>query len=102
MRCAGYCCSILLLTCALAGCGDGGVPVTQPAGPPPLKGMLEGIAASGEPLGSQGMEIENHIEQLRAEDPAKADELSKDFDELRNMNNPQQIKSKASAMAKKL
>jgi hypothetical protein len=102
MACIRFVFIALLYTLLFAGCSGEVTEAVTPTPPPPLKTTLEGVAASGQPIGSLGMELQTQIEELRATDPTKADELKKDLDELRSMHNSQQIKSKASAMAKKL
>lgn len=66
-----------------------------------VRSWLEGVAQSGQ-LDSGAMLMKDEIAQLKGEGVEKADELQKDLDELLNMKNPAQIRSKASAMAAKL
>lgn len=95
---------IILLSCALAGCGgvsDTPKTVTPPSSTESIKMTLEGVAQSGE-LGSGGMTLEQEIEKLRTSDPAKADALKSDYEQLKTTNDPSQVKSKAQDMLKKL
>ena len=93
----------VLLSCLTLGCGGGPVSETLPtaAEPPALKQVLEGIAQTGE-VGSAGAEVRTRIEDLRKSDSAKADAMSRELTELEKMNEPAQIKAKASSMAARL
>ena len=92
----------LILGALCLGCSSDDTESVTPAPPPGLKKILEDVASSGQPIGSQGMEIQNHIDQMRQTDAAKADELSKDLQQLSSLSNPPKIKAKASEMLKKL
>src|SRR5262245_40379802 len=76
------------------GCGDGSVPVT-PAPVETAKSFLKKAAESGNPIGSGGGIVMQEIEKIRATDPAKADALKKDLDELVMVRDPAEVKSKA-------
>lgn len=90
---------LLTATVLLAGCGVNEVEEkVAPAGPPPVKAMLEGVAQTGE-LGSGAMEIREGIEKL---DGPKAEELKNDLAELEKATTPEEVKAKAKAMADKL
>lgn len=93
---------LLVVVIGLAGCGGSveSEPV-QPASPPPVKPMLEEIAASGE-VGSGAETIREALTTLKASEGAKAEELLKDLDELEKLSDPSQIRQKAKAMADKL
>lgn len=86
----------------LAGCGAPveSTSVTPPAAPP-AKAMLMEVASSGE-LGSGASLIRDSLTELHATEPAKADELLKDLDQLEGMGDSAKIKAKAKAMADKL
>ena len=73
---------LLFLVSVIAGCGPNDTPVavTPPAAEVELKGILEGLAESGESLGSGGMVIGENIEEIRKTDSAKADKLQKSAD----------------------
>jgi len=94
---------LLVAVIALAvGCGEHEVSErVTPAGPPPVKAMLEGVATSGE-LGSGAQEIREAITKLQATDQAKGATLLADMNQLEKMTNPAQIKAKAKEMANKL
>lgn len=100
--------SLLKATFALAmlsfvGCGPASVtsePVT-PAPPPAAKAMLTELASSGE-LGSGAESIRAALEELKATDAAKGEDLLKDMDQLEKMTDPSKVKAKAKAMADKL
>ena len=66
---------LLVVVTGLAGCGGSveSEPV-QPASPPPVKPMLEEIAASGE-VGSGAETIREALTALKASEGAKAEEL---------------------------
>lgn len=86
----------------LAGCGNDveSVPVEAPP-PPAAKALLTDVANSGE-LGSGASLIRDSLEQLKTTDPAKAEPLLKELDELEGMSDPAKIKAKAKSMADKL
>jgi hypothetical protein len=94
----------LLLTCALAawGCGTGAESVSvEPPPPTPVKAMLDEVAATGE-LGSAAESIREGLNALKTTDAAKADALLTELAELEQMQDPEQIKTKAKAMADQL
>src|SRR5688572_21883786 len=95
--------SALGLALALvAGCGNKveSEPV-QATAPPAAKAILNDVAASGE-LGSTAATIRESLTELQKTDPAKADPLLKELDELEKMSEPAKIKAKAKSMADKL
>jgi hypothetical protein len=48
------------------------------------------------------MDVQNDLDAMKATDPAKADKLAKELDALQKSKDPNQIKSKAKAMASQL
>ncbi|MCU0876702.1 MAG: hypothetical protein MUF06_02790 [Pirellulaceae bacterium] len=94
----------LVVVLGLVGCGavkDTPTEVAAPAPTESIKTSLSALAQTGEK--DSGFEmIGQEIENLRASDPAKADELSKGFEELRGLNDPAKVKAKAQEMASKL
>ncbi len=99
-------CKKLLAVCglwAILGCGEGyrvDVSVTPPP-PPAAKALLEEVAATGE-LGSGALAIRESLEQLRATDPAKAEVLIRELDQLATLGDPRYVRYKASQMAAQL
>jgi hypothetical protein len=95
----------LALLSPLVGCGTADEPSSVNVTPPPatdsLKAALNDVIQSGQ-LGSGGMTIEQEIENLRASDAAKADALKADYEKLRTMGDPNQLKAKAQEMISKL
>lgn len=91
--------AIMLFVGCSAGVQDNPVEVT-PSGAN-AKIALEGIAESGQ-LGSDVMTIEDDIASMKESDPAKAEALQKDLDELKSMGKPADIKKKAKEMVEKL
>jgi hypothetical protein len=94
--------SLFLTATAFSGCNSDETVQIDPAAPTPLKTTLERISESGHPLGSGSEELRARIEELKATDPAKAEELSRDLSQLEGMTAPAQIKAKAREMAAKL
>ena len=95
--------STVLLTAVSAGCGGEGVETVEAPSPTAnAKATLEGLAESGQPLGSGGQVIQDAINAIRETDAAKADDLQKDYDKLITLRNPAQIKATAKSMADKL
>lgn len=99
---------VCLLACAVvlgfAGCGgpssepvevDQGMSVEEL-----IKQDLQMTVDNGQ-LGSEMMSIQNNLEKLKATDPAKAEELMKDLEELQGAQGAS-AKSKAQAMIQKL
>jgi len=83
---------------AAVGCGSGAVEVQPPPQDAAAKKMLQDMAETGQPMGSGGMEIASHISRIRQTDPAKADKLQKQFDDLVSIKNPAQVKAAAKKM----
>lgn len=99
MRCA----LIFGLLCfAAIGCGDESVPVEPPQTSSTVKVILEDAAETGQPIGSGGGEIQMEIDRIKETDPAKADKLQKQFDDLVSTQNPAQVKAKAKTMLAEL
>jgi uncharacterized protein YmfQ (DUF2313 family) len=65
------------------------------------KSALESIAASGE-LGSAVQELQMQLEAMKETDPAKAEELLSDYNELVGLSDAEAVKAKAKEMAEKL
>ncbi len=96
---------LFVLCCTgVVGCGPDGEPVvvTPPAIEAQLVAVLTEIEKSGEPLGSGGMVIEEGIEAIRTQDPAKASALDAEFKNLASATSPGSVKSAAKAMLDKL
>lgn len=94
--------AVLGFICGCSG-GDHAVKV-EPAKVAPtqsLKAGLNDIAQSGE-LGSGVETLDEEVEKLRATDAAKADELAKEMETLKSLNNPAKIKAQAKKMADSL
>lgn len=86
------------------GCGEGSTPVAeQPAGTTVsdlIKRDLQMVADSGR-LGSEMMSIQNNLEKLKVEEPAKAEKLEADLEELRKASGSK-VKAKAQQMIDQL
>lgn len=85
------------------GCGEGATEVPVDTGisvSQLIKRDLEMVAQNGQ-MGSEMMSIENNLEKLKVEDPAKAEAFRKDLDELAKLSGAR-AKSKAEAMIGKL
>jgi len=67
----------------------------------PAKALLEEVAKTGE-LGSGAMDIDTALNKMKSTDGAKADKLLKEFGELKTAKSPDEVKSKAKAMADQL
>jgi hypothetical protein len=89
---------VLAASLALAGCGDSVETVTPPP-PPTLKQELERIAVSGEPVGSGGQALLDEVAKIKEQDAAKGATLEKQVIELSNLQDPNEIKAKAAAIA---
>lgn len=94
------CVAGLMVLTLLLGCGGASQSVT-PAKPPDLKGILERLAESGE-LDDVKESLSTQLEKLEETDPAKAKNLSADFEALRKAKTPAQLKEQAKKMAAKL
>lgn len=92
------CCLPLMIVGCSATTSD--TPVEVKSQDPATKSMLEDIAKSGQ-IGSDAMTIEESLLKMKNSGDAKADELLKDFAELKNLQGPA-LKAKATEMAKKL
>jgi len=93
--------SVLFLL-AVVGCGSGreaGVSVQPP--PPTVKGILENLASSGN-LSAVKKQIHDELMGLGESDPAKSEELLRDFEQLTSLSDAAAIKAKAKEMADKL
>ena len=96
-------CAVLLLA-AVTGCGGGAnIPEASVTPPPPspVKAMLMDVANSGE-LGSGASLIREGLETMKATDPAKASVLLEELTALEGLEDPDEIKAKAQAMADQL
>ena len=96
-------CAVLLLA-AVTGCGGGAnIPEASVTPPPPspVKGMLMDVANSGE-LGSGASMIRDGLEALKATDAARASLLLEELTALEGIEDPDEIKAKAQAMADQL
>jgi hypothetical protein len=93
------------LLASVVGCGavtdDAPKTVTPPTSTEAIKAVLTDLAATGQ-MSSGVMTLETEIEKIRATDAAKADALKASYEELKAMNNPAQIKTKAQEMLSKL
>ena len=92
-----------VLVVIVLGCSPGSVSVEQPDDSPAeaVKRELETAAESGV-LGSEMISIQENLEKMRGTDPAKADELLADLEQLQSMTDPAAVKAKASEMIGKL
>ena len=95
-------CAVLLLA-AVTGCGGANIPEVSVTPPPPspVKAMLMDVANSGE-LGSGASMIRDGLEALNATDAAKASLLLEELTALEGLEDPDEIKAKAQAMADQL
>ena len=98
---------MLVVVCAI-GCGGGSDVEVQNVTPPPektpvdaVRTTLETIAESGNG-GSEVGAMMGSLEEMKATDPAKAEELLADANELMGMSSPAKIKAKAKEMIEKL
>lgn len=93
----------LLLVAGTIGCGAASLPETAvtPTPPPPVKAILMDVANSGE-LGSTASTLRENLEAMKATDSAKAESLLNELTELEALEDPDEIKAKASAMAEQL
>lgn len=86
----------------VVGCGtgpaDNPVDVNAPSPEENIKEVLNGIIESGQSPGSGGYTIQQEIEAIKADDPAKAAKLQPLYDEIITLNNPSQLKAKAKEM----
>jgi hypothetical protein len=95
---------LLLGAVALAGCDQGEVVEPEMSSNTVsdiMKPILEKLAENGDV--EQASEIKSYIEEdLAAVDPAKSEELMKDWQEIRQMSDTEEIKAKAQEMLSKL
>lgn len=91
----------VLLFALSIGCNNEPSPVTVSPGPPPVKAMLEDLSQTGE-MSSGISEIDAALTEMKSTDPAKAEKLLKELDELRSATSADDIKTKAKAMADQL
>jgi hypothetical protein len=94
-----------LLGLCLIGCGgpaDNPIDAKPPAAVDALRDLLTGLEKSGQPVGSGGMVISEHIEEIRKTDPAKADKLQPSADNLMGASSPAKFKSLAKEMLSNL
>ena len=101
MRCVKYLCIALLLG-VVVGCStgpaDNPVDVNAPSPTESIRSILEGIIETGEPIGSGGYTIQQEIDAIKAEDPAKAAALQPFCDEIITINDASKLKAKAKEM----
>ncbi|MEN6493081.1 MAG: hypothetical protein ABFD16_02205 [Thermoguttaceae bacterium] len=94
--------ALAVCVAAVLGCSKGGeVKQTPAALVQQTKAYLEDLAARGQ-LDSGMISLQGNLESLKATDPAKAEELLKDYNELNTLRDSSKIKAKAKAMAGKL
>jgi hypothetical protein len=94
-----------LLGLCLMGCGgpaDNPIEAKPPAAIEDLRNMLTELEKSGQSIGSGGMVISEHIEEIRKTDAAKADKLQKSADDLMSATAPAKVKSLAKEMLSNL
>lgn len=93
---------MLLLVACLVGCGPSETTqkVEQPAAQDQIKTTLQNVADTGE-VDSGLMVVRDGLEEMKATDAAKAEELLKDLDEL-EQSSGEDAKTKAQAMLGKL
>lgn len=84
------------------GCGPGSTPVKVQTVPPAdqVKQYLQ-VVVDGSDLGSAEESLATALEELKAADAAKGDELLKDFEELKGLSG-EKAKAKAEEMIGKL
>jgi hypothetical protein len=98
---------LLVFALVVVGCSQGTGPGPQKVQPvqvqptDAIRSALESVGKTGQ-LGSEGLTIQENIEKLRASDPAKAEELAKDYEALQGMSDPAKVKAKAQEMLGKL
>ena len=87
----------------LVGCGPSSVPVEQSSQSPAdaVVRNLKMVAENGQ-LGSEMVEIQQNLEQMKATDSATATELLAGLQEMESMTDPAAVKAKASEMLGKL
>jgi len=95
--------ALLAAAVSVSGCEPASTPVEAPSGGVAqlIKQNLQNPAETGQ-TGSEMMQIEQDLEKLAAEDPAKAETAKKDFAALKAAKSPDQIKAKAKEMMGKL
>ena len=87
------------------GCGGTNETSTKVVVPPAvelLKSALNYVASKGEPVGSGGFALQQHVDKIGTEDAAKAKALSPLVDDLMILKDPAKIKAKANEMLKLL
>ena len=90
---------LLMSVFALVGCGPGSTPVPVNEGPAPAESIrtnLQYIIDSGT-VGSEMLTIQDDINKIKETDPAKAEELQKQYDQLDKARG-----SQARSIAKKM
>lgn len=93
---------LVLLVGVVVGCGgrERGVPVEPPSPKLLAKSILEETAAEGQMTSVET--LQEMLEAMKESDPAKADELLADYEELATLTQPAKITAKAREMAGKL
>lgn len=96
-------CLVMALAASWIGCNRN----SAPSGPPApstaaAKAALLGVAESGQ-IGSGMMPVHDYVENLKATDAKKAEELSKEMQQLGKLSaTPDALKAKAKEIADKL
>ena len=95
--------ALLVTVLSVFGCGPSSTPVDVPNPPAnaAIKQNLQNAVDSGQ-MGSEQMAIDNEIDKLATTDPTKAEELKKQFAEVKAASSPAQVKAKAKEMMDKL
>ncbi len=103
MKCLARFSFLPIFLAMVVGCGPQSVPVEQPSQAPQeaVVRNLEMVAESGQ-LGSEMMEIQQSLEEMKATDSETATELLADLEEMESMTDPAAVKAKANEMLGKL
>ena len=99
-------CPVFLVLCVgfvFSGCYSRGIPVEviDSGAKATIKQYLANTAETGT-LGSEMITIEENLERLSSEDPAKGTELKKIFEDLKKATSPAVVKTKAKEIISKL
>jgi len=94
---------MVVLAVSLAGCNRSGSPSAAPAPTTAAaKAALLDVAKSGQ-IGSGMMAVQDYVENLKATDAAKAEQLAKELQQLGKLSaTPDALKAKAKEIADKL
>jgi len=95
--------AVLATAVALVGCGPSTtkIPVKPPAPQEQIKGVLQGLAKTGEKT-SGLMVVREQLEEMKKTDAAKADALLKDLNDLEAAKDAAAVKAQAQKMLEKL